>query len=92
MTIRVTGLACALFLAACATTPPQQMAWQRVDGQRFSDAQLQADTAFCRGEVSKANLSDAARAGDNWIPSTGALNRVMEGCMGGRGYILVPAN
>jgi hypothetical protein len=93
----LTGLASAIALIGCATLPPQQMAWQRTDGKPFSNEQLQADLAFCNGEVSKAGLSDAARAGRNYgigdaIYHDESLKRVMVGCMGGRSYILVPAN
>jgi hypothetical protein len=73
------------------------MTWQRTDGKPFSNEQLQADGAFCDGEVSKAGLSDTARAGRNWgvgaaIYQDQALQRIQVGCMGGRGYILVPAD
>jgi hypothetical protein len=97
MTVVVRGLACALLLAGCATAPPQRMAWQRTDGKVFSNEQLQADTAFCDGEVSKAGLSDSARASRNYgigdaMFANESLKRVAVGCMAGRGYILVPAN
>jgi|ERR1043166_8871318 hypothetical protein len=94
MTIRVEVLVSAQVLVGCATAPQKPWYWQRVDGKPFSDAQLQADTAFCDGEVSKAGLSDTARASRNYgigaaIYADQALQRIQVGCMGGRGYILV---
>lgn len=71
------------------------MAWQRVDGKPFSDSQLQADRAFCQGEVTKADLSNTARARGDYefaLGHDGKLQNVMIGCMGGRGYILVAAD
>jgi len=94
MTIRTTALVSALVLVGCATAPPKPLYWQRIDGGHFSGAQLQADVAFCDGEVSKAGLSDTARASRNYgigaaIYHNESLQRVMVGCMGGKGYILV---
>ena len=76
--VRICVLAIAGSIAGCASAPPQQMTWQRTDGKYFSNEQLQADRAFCQGEVAKAGLSDAGRAQNDYgvYANSAALQRV----------------
>lgn len=84
-------LATALFLAGCASSPKQEMGWQKIDGTAPSQQQFEADLTVCQGETQRATL--AAHPTDS-IPAAfergRARGQVFNGCMAQRGYLQRP--
>ena len=86
-----------LSLASCASTASTRGTYKHIGG-RVPDEQFRMDSAVCRGEAEKANLS----AGTNNAPGMwgaaeaqrrgSAVEAVMDGCMAGKGYVFVPSS
>jgi hypothetical protein len=96
------ALMAAATLTACTSTRTV-MRFDRFDGRSDAAAvtQFQQDDAICKGEVAKAqamaapiysgrSLADAMEAGMLDAQRSQALNRIMVGCMAGRGYSMTP--
>jgi hypothetical protein len=90
-----------LAVSACAT--PKPLVWLKTDGQYVAgspalETQFSIDRTACDGEAQKANLS----AGTNYMGGAfaraieegrrnQAAERVLDGCMAGKGYVHVEA-
>ena len=80
----------ALAVAGCATAPP--MAWTRLDGKPFNEAEFQTVQTVCRGEMQKSNLAGFPSDSIGGAFRRGrAVDDVYKGCMADRGYMLTPA-
>lgn len=83
------ALASAFCLLGCVQAPK---AWNRTDGLPIGGMQLEADTAACKGEANKANLSagrSAVLSPDLFGYSSGMM-AVYRGCMAEKGYLPEP--
>lgn len=92
--LRVVGLAgaLALVLIGCQTT---KSVWMRADGRQASAAEFELDQKICEGAVAQTDIQGAPQfcRGIAGCAVTGMvrgmeLNKVREGCMASKGYVL----